>query len=374
MKIKYTGMARDYSGYGEAARHDIGALVEAGVQVTTEIPSYVLENADFGKLGNLAVNLEGKPLGYRIKILHTTPNVYTQFMEPGIYHIARAFWETDKVPQDFAQNIELCNEVWTGSEYNAQAMRKAGITKPIYIIPEAIETDTGEIDPYIVAEHPWTFYSIFEWTERKNPSALVQAYWREFTEKDNVRMVIKTYVDNFQKDKKEELMSYIKREKKRANLNYYPPLYVFRQLMDRRQMYRFHKTFDCFVSAHRGEGWGVPQMEAMLMSNPIISTNCGGIHEHIENGKHGLLIPYTKSVVDNSRNKQWYQSDQNWASIDIDKLQKAMRYAYEHQDIMKEIGRNAKTHAEKTFGLRPVGEAMLRRLNIIQKSLEPDPV
>lgn len=371
MKIKYCGMAKDYSGYGEACRHDIGALVEAGVQVTTQIPTYVLENTDFGKLGNLATSLEGNPLGYKIKILHTTPNVYTQFMEPNVYHIARAFWETDKVPPDFAQNIELCNEVWTGSEYNAQAMRNAGVTKPIYIIPEAIDVATGDIEPYIIADNDYAFYSVFEWTERKNPSALINAYWRTFTEKDKVKLVIKTYVDNFQKDKKDELMTLIKREKKVANLPYYPPLYVFRQLMDRRQMYRFHKTFDCFVSAHRGEGWGVPQMEAMLMGKPIISTNCGGIHEYLENGKQGLLIPYAKEKVENTRNKQWYLPDQNWASIDMPLLQKAMRYAYEHQDVMKGMGVNARDKTIDTFGLLPVGKKMLERLTIIQKSLEP---
>jgi glycosyltransferase involved in cell wall biosynthesis len=203
-------------------------------------------------------------------------------------------------------------------------MRQAGVTKPIYIIPEAIDTDTGTTEPYIVAEHPWSFYSIFEWTERKNPGALLHAYWQEFTEKDNVRLVIKTYIDNFQKDKRDELMQNIKREKKIANLSYYPPLYIYRNLMDRRQMYRFHKTFDCFVSAHRGEGWGVPQMEAMLMGKPIISTNCGGIHEHIENGKHGLMIPWQWTQVENTRNKQWYLPDQNWATIDITLLRKAM--------------------------------------------------
>ncbi len=51
-------------------------------------------------------------------------------------------------------------------------------------------------------------------------------------------------------------------------------------------------TFDCFVSAHRGEGWGVPQMEAMLMGKPIISTSCGGIHEHLKDKEDALLLPF----------------------------------------------------------------------------------
>ena len=57
MKLKYCGTARDYSGYGEAARHDIGALVQTDINLTTEIPSYCLEIADFGRLGEIALAL-----------------------------------------------------------------------------------------------------------------------------------------------------------------------------------------------------------------------------------------------------------------------------------------------------------------------------
>src|SRR3990167_4119516 len=98
MKIKYVGPALDYSGYGEANRHDIGALVAAGVEVTTQIPIYSLELSDYGWLGELVRSIEHRELGYRVKILHTTPNVYKQFMEAGKYHIGRVFWETNKLP------------------------------------------------------------------------------------------------------------------------------------------------------------------------------------------------------------------------------------------------------------------------------------
>lgn len=364
-------MARDYSGYGEACRHDVGALVSAGVDVTTEIPSYVLENADFGKVGALCNALENKPLGYKIKILHTTPNVYNQFLEPDIYHIARAFWETDKLPPDFAQGINLCNEAWTGSEFNAQAMRNAGVKIPIFIIPEAIDTDYGEVDPYVTNIQGYRFYSIFEWTERKNPNALLTAYWREFKPEDKVALVIKSYVDNFQKDKKDELRQYIKRLKKLTPLPYYAPLYLYNHLMDRRQIYRFHKTFDCFVSSHRGEGWGVPQMEALLLEKPIVSTNCGGIHEYLKDKESALLLPFKLTNVDNTRNKQWYLPEQKWASVDIEALQKALRFAYENQKDMHIMGIKGAQVVKDTFALKAVGNKMLERLKVIQRSLEP---
>ena len=359
MKLKYCGTARDYSGYGEAARHDIGALVQTDINLTTEIPSYCLEIADFGRLGEIALALENKPIGYKIKILHTTPNVYGQFFEEGKYHIGRVFWETDKLPLDFALNVQKCDEIWTGAKFNEQAIKNAGVTKPIYIIPEAIDTGVTRDDfkPYAIPnKDDFKFYSIFEWTERKNPMALLEAFWLEFENDEHVSLTIKTYVDNFTPNKKEELNQNIKRIKKRLALNKYAPVYLYRNLMDRNQIYRFHATFDCFVSTHRGEGWGIPQMEALLMGNPIISTNLGGIHEYLENNKEALLLPYEMiQIVENSRNQQWYTRDQKWGDVKIPEAREAMRWVFNNRNLAKEMGLAGRKKVIENFSFKIIG-------------------
>lgn len=367
MKVKYCGPARDYSGYGEANRHDIAALVEAGIEVTTQIPSYCLEISDFGRLGEIANQLENRELGYLIKIIHTTPNVYKQYMEPGKYHIGRAFWETDKIPSDFANNLQLMDEIWTGSQTNADAIKRAGVTKPIFIIPEAIDTAVPPVEPYIVPNtNDFKFYSMFEWTERKNPGALLEAFWREFENQDGVSLTIKTYVDNFTPAKKQEIKQNIRRVKKRLQLIKYAPVYIFSQLMDRNQIYRFHSTFDCFVSAHRGEGWGIPQMEAMLMGKPIISTNYGGIHEHLPDDVAFKVDYKLIPLVENTRNNDWYCADQKWADINIMELRRHMKYVFEHRDEMAELGAKAKKTVEEKFSLKTVGQLMRDRLYKIE--------
>lgn len=369
MKVKYTGPAKDYSGYGEAVRHDIGALNAAGVQLTTQIPIYVPELSDYGELGDLAVSCEGKELGYRIKIIHTTPNVYGMFYEPEKYLIGRAFWETDKVPLDFAINLQKVDEIWTGSEFNKQAMINAGVTKDIYIIPEAIDAriSPAQFDPYITEnKDDYKFYSIFEWTERKNPLALLEAYWREFENTEGVSLTLKTYQVSFGPDKREGIDQQIRKLKARLNLKRFAPIYMYRQLMDRRQVYRFHKSFDCFVSAHRGEGWGIPQMEALLMEKPVISTNLGGIHEYLTHKKDALLVDYTMVPVDNmGYNGQWYTPDQKWGAINIDSLRKNMRWVFENQSKAEAIGKAGRKLVASRFDMPVVGAIMLNRLKTI---------
>lgn len=338
------------------------------------MPTYTLEISEFGVLGELAKSFEDRPLGYKIKILHTTPNVWPQYLEPGKYHIGRLFWETDKIPLDFAVGAQQVQEIWTGSKFNEHAIRASGVTKPIYIIPEAIDTSIDPmIKPYII-EHTkdYKFYSIFEWTERKNPALLLEAYWREFENTEGVSLTIKTYLDNFTFEKHAEINKTIKKVKMGLNLKRYAPVYLYRNLMDRRQIYRFHKTFDCFVCPHRGEGWGIPPMEAMLMGRPVISTNCGGVHEYLKTMEHAILLNYKLiPLVQNNRNRQWYTQDQKWADVNIADVRAAMRWVFENQEKAEMMARAGKKVIENNFSLAAVGQKMVDRLKVIQKELEP---
>jgi glycosyltransferase involved in cell wall biosynthesis len=372
MKVKYIGPAKDYSGYGEANRHDIASLMEAGVETTAEIPRYTQEPADFGRIGQLVESIEGRPLDYKAIIIHTTPNVYKQHLEPGIYSIGRVFWETDKLPPDFAQPLQYVDEIWTGSVFNKEAIENAGvINKPIHIIPEAIDTeiDVESFKPYKTPnEKDYKFYSIFEWTERKNPKALLEAFWREFENTEGVSLTLKTYVDNFRPVKQQEIHKDINILKAKLGLKRYAPVYLYKNLMDRHQIYRFHATFNCFVSAHRGEGWGIPQMEALLMGKPVISTNLGGIHEYLTHKRSAYLCDFNLVPLSgNTRNQQWYRQDQKWGEVNLEQLRENMRYVFENQAKAKEVGLKGQDLVKRSFSLKTVGNLMKNRLNQISE-------
>lgn len=336
----------------------------AGVQVKTELPSYVRDSAEFGRLGHLAAELETNNIGYAYQILHTTPDQFKRYMQDDKYHIGRVFWETDRLPQDFAEACKELDEIWTGSQFNADAIKNAGVDVPIYIIPEAIDTEIGDVKPYKIEVPGFKFYSIFEWTERKNPRALLKAYWQEFQNDEPVALIIKTYVDNFSVEKRQEIKQQIRKVKSQLNLKKYAPVYLYLDLMDRHQIYRFHASCDAFVSAHRGEGWGVPQMEAMLMGKPVISTNVGGIHEYLTNNETALLVPAEMvKITENTRNQRWYTPDMKWAEVDGQALQQKMRFVFDKRKLEAvAIGEAGQQLVLKKFGLETVGNQMRDRL------------
>lgn len=373
IQVCYCGPARDYSGYGEANRHDIAALDSVGIELTAHVPKYVLELSDFGHLGELIDRVEDNKIDYNIKIIHSTPNVWGKFLEPGKYHIGRLIWETDKLPHDFILGARLMDEIWTGCEYSKQAILNSGVDRPVYVIPEAIDLEhiPTQLPPYEMPyKHDFMFYSIFEWSDRKNPEALLRAYWKTFKEGEDVGLVIKTYMDNFGTRNQNEILTQIDKIKRSLRLPYYAPLYVVDYLMDRHQIYRFHATNDCFVSAHRGEGWGVPQMEAMALGKPIISTNLGGIHEWIKTGIHGYTLDYDMIPIGKvSKNKQWYTQDMQWAEINPEGLEIALRFAFENRDENKVVAKNARKLLDTHFSLKAVGTTMKKRLEKISKKL-----
>jgi glycosyltransferase involved in cell wall biosynthesis len=108
-------------------------------------------------------------------------------------------------------------------------------------------------------------------------------------------------------------------------------------------------------------------MEALLMQNPIISTNCGGIHEYLDNTKDAFLPAYTMVPLrNNTRNQKWYTKNQNWADIDLVQLKYFMRNAFENKKKAKQVGINGSKTVREKFSLNVVGNLMKKRLEEIQ--------
>lgn len=373
MNVAYLGPLKDYSGYGEANRHAVAALHAAGINVIGKLVSYSQESADFGTIGKLVNQICETDGRYKIKILHTTPDQFHKHREKGVYHIGHFFWETDRVPAEFADGLNLMDEIWTGSKANEKALKAGGVIKPIFIYPQAIETHREWPEPYQIPEFPekgYLFYSIFEWTDRKNPQALLNAYWQEFDGVKDVGLLIKTYFNNFTLANRRMIKNQIQLLKNKSGAKDPPPVYLYLDLMDRQQIMRLHKTGNCYVSAHRGEGWGVPQVEAALAGRPFISTNYGGCHEYFTDGENAILLPYEMTRLRGMAHSQrWYNSDQNWAEVNGETLKGAMRYAYKHQDLMIHKGEAAREFVLDRFNLKRVGKEMADRLKVIEKKL-----
>lgn len=367
VSVKYSGPWNEASGYASANRNIIQSLHENNVDLVTELQQYASQPTDYGQQLQIARSYQNKHNNYPIKVLHITPNVYKKHKEEFKYNIGHLFWETTKMSDKWAWYLNEVVEIWTGCEENVKTFRDMGFMGKIFKFPQPIDVDRKAEPIPIENAKGFIFGSIFQWHERKDPKSLLTAYWQEFQNESNVTLVIKTYGLGFEDHEAKKIYKQIEDWKKELNLSNYPRVLVIDYLLSSDEIQSLHASFDCFVSAHRFEGWGVPQCESLVHGKPVISTNLGGVHEWISDA--GMLkVGYNMVDVFNMNWAEQYNvSGNKWGQINIDDLRKKIRFVFENREEAKKIGLQGQKEAKEKFNFKTVGQLMVNRMQEIYK-------
>jgi len=125
-------------------------------------------------------------------------------------------------------------------------------------------------------------------------------------------------------------------------------------------MPRLYKAADCFVLPTRGEGWGVPIMEAMAMELPTIATNWSGPVDFI-NDDVSYPIPIT-GLTD----KLKWDSTGRLAEPDVQYFKKLLRHVYTHREEAKQKGIKARKHIVQNFSREAVSKVLVEHFKRIE--------
>lgn len=369
--VKHQGVHQDHTGYGEANRNEVAALHTAGIDVAVDTVHQVREKSSFGWTGELCKQLEGRNIPYKIKIIHLTPDLYKNYMEDGVYHISRLFWETDSLPAGWADACNQMGEIWASSPNMAELFKANGVRVPIYSFPQPIDITHADKNytKFSVSHHSgFLFYAIFQWIDRKNPRALLTAFWEAFKGRDDVALLLKTFRLSYDEGEYEKIRDDIRQWKSALPMGHYPKILLVNKILTQEEMYKLHTTGDCFVQADCGEGWSRTVQEALLMGKPVIATSRGGIHEYLQE-EHYFKIPSKYVPVREVNWIKFYTKDQKWAEIDKEKLKLAMLYCYNNRILAGAKGIVAKQFIKHNFSYAQIGNKMRERLEKIQKTL-----
>lgn len=371
MHIKYIGAMGNPSGYGMAARNFVTSLYLTGIDLTTETVSQMTENTSYGWQGELIKNLENRQIDPKIQIIHLTPDLAVKYIDPSKYNIFHLFWETDKLPKEWVPACNRAQEIWTASSQQAEMIKRSGVKTPIYAFPQPIEITNAEIatKPFIIPNFDgFTFYSIFQWIERKNPKALLTAYWKAFEGIKDVVLVLKTYRINYSDSEDAKIKAEIAEWKRQLNQVHYPRVYLVTRLLTTPDMFRLHKAGDVFVTTSRGEGWQIPAVEASLMGNPVVAIDQTGFADVFPKDIY-YPISCNPDIVIPVQHIPYYQADQNWLNINQQELVDTLKNIYNSQTEAKERGKKAQSFVKNQFNYFKVGQQMRERLEIISKFL-----
>jgi len=356
-KIAFRTLAGFPTGYGQAGKNAIIALDRNGVDVRYDYIYGVTKLQGFTdhRLQDVAFKL----------FLEDIPQVtFAQGdalnkNSSKTYRIGWTMLEVDGLPKEWVRILNSMDEVWVPTHFNKETFANSGVVKPIHVIPLGIEPEIFNPDIAPLKKNQgnkrFTFISCFEYGERKAPEILLKAFNDEFTSKDNVQLLLK--INNNDKN----LDVYKSIAKIGLKFSKAPIFVLYNTEFYEDTLGAFYKLGDAFVSATMGEGWGMPQLEALACGLPVITTGFSGVTEFL-NETNSELVNY-KMVPAIARCP--YYEGFNWGQPDYEDLRHKMRDVYENYDKAKEKAMKGSKEMRTKFTWDKVAEKIKDRLTQI---------
>ena len=249
----------------------------------------------------------------------------------GQYRIGYTMLEVDGIPDDWVQLCNALDEVWVPSTFNARTFQASGVTRPIHVMPLGVNPDyfNPQIREFRTSPR-YTFLSVFEWGERKAPEILLRAYARAFSAQDDVLLILKVFNRDPGVDIKAQMAA--------LPSGSAPVALLYNQEIPSHQLGSLYRSADCFVLPARGEGWGMPILEAMACGLPAIATEWSAQTDFMnETNAYPLRV---KQLVP-AKAKCPYYTGFRWAEPDEDHLVHLLRHVVAHQIEAREKGARA---------------------------------
>ena len=360
--IKITSCVFDGSGYAQGARNWIRGLHQASVPVWIQPVSFEKDRPDLGEEGQVLEALARTPRPCDINFVRLSPEVGQNFLDPSMINILSCAWETSHLDRYWVECSNKFDAVFVESQWLVDVFKNSGVAVPVYCVPNSIDTSlfTPKTQPK-AQDEPFVFYSIQQWTERKNGLGLLKAYFNAFTKEDRVQLVLKTYLTRVEPNQEqgEQIKQNIAELKKSLNFDRdYPPIYLITEKLTTEAIRKMHNECDCYAMLDRGEGLGLPYMDAAAAANPIITTDFSGTRQFLNAG-NSYPIQWMPTYVCNMSWSPYYRGTQIWAEPNLLHAAQAMRYVYENRVEAFKIGQQARADMESNFNQTKTTEALL---------------
>ena len=182
-------------------------------------------------------------------------------------------FESDRIPDIVQYALRPSDQIWVPSEWGRSVLIAHGFEADrCHVMPEGVDT---------LLYHPWhpvqprsvtRFLLVGKFEQRKCVVETMLAWGQAFGQDPGVELVIKT--DHFvDQDLKQQQIQQILDDHELHTVK------VIWGAVGENQLLDLYRSADVFVLPTRGEGWGLPLIEAAAMGLPIITTQYSG---HLE--------------------------------------------------------------------------------------------
>lgn len=277
--------------------------------------------------------------------------------------IARTMFETDTLPPAWVKILNEMTEIWVPSDFNLKTFAAAGVdAERMKIIP--VPLDEHKYDPNRVSPYPLNetasckFLSVFDWSIRKGWEILLQAYFEEFREDEDVILILKVSKINEPNSNPQQKIEELARK---LGIHQPPKFHIIEDTLTQEEMIRLYAAVDCFVLPSRGEGWGRPYMEAMSMELPTIGTRWSGQQAFMNDG-NSYLIDIEGLVPVDPKGMPPHFHGHRWAEPSMDHLKTLMRHVFDNPEEAKRKGLDARKSLFPRFSRQNIGQQIFQRI------------
>lgn len=262
--------------------------------------------------------------------------------------------EVDRVKPEWLINCNEMNLVIVPSEFAKQGFERTmyqtpegGMLKlnvPIEVVPESVDTsifnerETEDLDiPQITTK--FNFLTVGQWgigdADRKNITALIKVFKETFSDhkdKENIGLILR--INSITGSLIDEDYTIKKIKSILKDYQEFPKVYLIHGFMSEQELARLYKDsrVKCFVSLTKGEGYGLPLLEAAACNLPIMATNWSGHLDFLNFGRW-IKLPYELKEI--TFQNDLFQPGSRWASVDLSETKRHMLKIYDNWTIPK---------------------------------------
>lgn len=218
-----------------------------------------------------------------------------------------------------------CDLLLVPCEHNKRLFKQSGVNIPIEVLHLGVDPEM-----YSYYERPerdtFTFLITGTITNRKNPWSLIKAFLTLFGDNNNVQLVIKTKEGTFPQISNDNIT-------------------IIDKFVTTEELKKIYQDADAFVFPSRGEGFGLPPLEAMATGLPTIISNHTGMAEYANEKYNYPINKYSMIKADNFP-KEWGDVG-SYYNPDFNELKTLMKYIYDNREEAKEKGKLASKWVHK---------------------------
>ncbi len=304
LRIQYAAPASNHDGYGQSQKCLKDAL---------EAEGFILDKKYDNQEIGLAYGYPG-----RIQLLQTSIKIWF------------SMFESTRIPESWAEEAKDADYIIVPSKFCQSAFKKGGFVAKV--INLGYDSSIFTFAPKDYDKETFTFLHYDAFNQRKGWDLVFKAFNDEFNKDEPVELILKTT--------KMRLPFPILRSQ-------YPNIKVIKEILKHSDLAKLLQDSDCFVLPSRGEGFGIPPLEALACGTPVIVSNATG-HKEYFTKEYFFGVKAEKEVP--ALYKSFHgENVGKMVEPDVEDLKRQMRFVFEHRSYAYNIAKEGAKWVKKNW-------------------------